>query len=251
MPPAEPTLSILSPGADGCTPEETLRKRDTDRLFAVQLAASAIFSIESLAMALWNDDRSHCILGRLTGQLLGFPENELWASKERWLGRIDPRDRKRVSRLWQGVNADIREQVCRYVFWPLNGSPAILLEESAYRLIAAPDNESVFLCHYHARSLGSSKSRRNPDNRSPMRNLIHQIGNNLQAVRGEVELLRLFGELPQKSFENIMRGINSIHDLTAQLDPPSAENGSGVFGGHEDVPTHGGKKGRRKGVKGV
>ena len=248
MPPAEPTSLIPSAGADGCTSVNEPEGLH-DWLSTVQLPVSAVLAIRS-PMALWTGDRSRCIISRSTARLLGFPEKQSWVKKERWLARTDPRHRERVSRSWQGMKADRRERVCRYVFWPLNGSPAILLEETAQR-IAASGDQFVVLCRYQAKTAHHVKSQRAPNGRSSTRDLIHQIGNNLQAVRGEVELLRLFGELPQKSFESIMRGINSIHDLAAQLDTPSGLNSGGVFGAHEGVPIDGAEKPQSKGIKGV
>jgi hypothetical protein len=249
MPPAEPTSLIPSAGADGCTSVNE-PEGPPDWLSTMQLPVSAVLAIRCSPMALWTDDRSRCILSRSTARLLGFPEKQSWVNKERWLARIDPRHRERVSRSWQGVKADRRERVCRYVFWPLNGSPAILLEETARR-IAASGDQFVVLCRYQAKTAHRGKSQRNLHGRSSVRDLIHQIGNNLQAVRGEVELLRLFGELPQKSFENIMCGIESIYELAAQMEAPTALNGSEVFGAEEDAPIDGPEKARGKGIKGV
>lgn len=251
MPRTKPTSVIESAASEGCISTQAPGNASADRLSAVQLPASAVFAIQSSPMALWCDDRSQCIFSRSTAQLLGFPESELCANQERWLARIDGRDRERVIRSWQGMKAGNRKRVCHYLFWPLNGSPAILLEETAHRVITAPDEQCVVLCRYQVKTAPRGKSQGNSDGRSPVRNLIHQIGNNLQAVRGEVELLHLFGELPQKSFENIMRGINSIHDLAAQLDMPAEPNSGGVFGGVEDTAIDGLQNARGKGTQGV
>lgn len=69
-----------------------------------------------------------------------------------------------------------------------------------------------------------------------MRSLVHQIGNSLQSLRGEVDLLRLSGALPQRSFDRIVQGIENIRELTAGLDTadgaktPAADNGRDVSG---------------------
>ena len=245
MPPATPTSLRPPVRAASYPPAHAPRNERLDLLSTVQLPASAFFAIQSSPMALWGDDRSYCIFGRLTARLLGFPEKQTWANRERWLARVDPRHRERVSRSWQGMKADRRERVCRYVFWPLNGLPAILLEETAQRIAVSGDQFAV-LCRYQAKTAHRGQSQGNLNARSSVRDLIHQIGNNLQAVRGEVELLRLFGELPQKSFENIMRGIDSIHELTAQLEAPAALNSSEVFGVQKDAPIDGPENPRGK-----
>lgn len=248
MPRATPTSLISSARAEDYPPAHAPANERLDLLSTLQLPASAFFAVQSSPMALWSDDRSYCIFGRLTARLLGFPEKQSWANRERWLARVDPRHRERVSRSWQGVKADRRERVCRYVFWPLNGSPAILLEETAQRIAASRD-QFVVLCRYQAKTAHRGKSQQNLNERSSVRDLIHQIGNNLQTVRGEVELLRLFGELPQKTFENIMRGIDSIHELAAQMEAPAALDGSGVLGAEEDAPIDGPENARGKDIQ--
>ena len=103
--------------------------------------------------------------------------------------------------------------VCSYRFLPLNQALTIELEETALSLAAGPAGTPIVLCRYQL-----STPERDAGGRADPRNLIHQIGNHLQAVRGEVELLRMFGALPQDSFEKISRGIDAVHDLTTQFD---------------------------------
>ena len=61
-----------------------------------------------------------------------------------------------------------------------------------------------------------NKPRKKRD-QSSLRSLVHQIGNHLQLVRGEVDLLRLSGALPQPSFDTIIQGIENIYKLTVRL----------------------------------
>jgi hypothetical protein len=61
-----------------------------------------------------------------------------------------------------------------------------------------------------------NKPRKKRD-QSSLRSLVHQIGNHLQLVRGEVDLLRLSGALPPPSFDTIIQGIENIHKLTVRL----------------------------------
>jgi hypothetical protein len=51
-----------------------------------------------------------------------------------------------------------------------------------------------------------------------MPSLIHQVGNHLQSIRSEADLSRSFGALPQDSFERIVRAIETIRRLMAQLE---------------------------------
>ncbi len=56
-----------------------------------------------------------------------------------------------------------------------------------------------------------------PQVRAFVQGLSHEIGNNLQAIKGEVELLVLAGALPQQSLEGISRGVEGILDLTNEV----------------------------------
>src|SRR5919106_1817630 len=47
--------------------------------------------------------------------------------------------------------------------------------------------------------------------------LTHEIGNNLQAIRGELDLLTLSGALPEQSAKTVIRGVRQIHNLTGEI----------------------------------
>jgi len=50
-----------------------------------------------------------------------------------------------------------------------------------------------------------------------MRSLVHHMRNNLQVIRGELDLLNLMRAMPRQSFENIDRCIDRLHDLLAAI----------------------------------
>jgi hypothetical protein len=91
------------------------------------------------------------------------------------------------------------------------GASPIELEERALRLPVGRSGEPVIRSGYRL-----NKPRKKRD-QSSLRSLVHQIGNHLQLVRGEVDLLRLSGALPPPSFDTIIQGIENIHKLTVRL----------------------------------
>jgi nitrogen-specific signal transduction histidine kinase len=50
-----------------------------------------------------------------------------------------------------------------------------------------------------------------------VRDLTHEIGSNLQAIGGEVDLLRLSGRLPQESAQVVHRGVEQIRRLVSDV----------------------------------
>jgi hypothetical protein len=46
---------------------------------------------------------------------------------------------------------------------------------------------------------------------------MHRVGNHLQAIRGELELLRMSGDLPERTFESVICHIDALHALAAEL----------------------------------
>ena len=46
---------------------------------------------------------------------------------------------------------------------------------------------------------------------------MHQVGNHLQAIRGELELLRMSGDLSEQTFESVVWHIDALHALATQL----------------------------------
>src|ERR671918_2075920 len=47
--------------------------------------------------------------------------------------------------------------------------------------------------------------------------LTHDIHNNLQAIRGELDLLTLSGALPEQSSTTVIRGVDQIRKLTGEI----------------------------------
>jgi len=62
--------------------------------------------------------------------------------------------------------------------------------------------------------------------------LTHEIGNNLQAIRSELDLLTLSGALPEQSSKTVIRGVQQIRKLTVAIDVRrSGSRASGSYPG--------------------
>ena len=201
-------------------------------LMAATLPAAAVLEFHCGPMALWNEDRTQCVFNRPMRALLGFCENDFSAGKDLWLARVDASDRERLSSLWRNLQIGAEPMVYRYRFMPLGGTLAIDLEETALRFAVRPEGTSAFLSRYNT----TGEARVDVHDPSPVHGLVHKIGNSLQAVRGEVDLLRLSGGLPQRSFDSITQGVESIHCLVAQIDDLAGKDSTMIYGENGRAP---------------
>lgn len=178
-------------------------------LATLTLPVATVLESDSCPAALWSDDRSECVFNSAGRRLIGAPARDIRAGADLWLACVDTRDRERFLSAWQSLLSGENTMVCSYRFVPPGTTSKINLEETALRLTDGCSGKAAVLSRYQLRK---------PRDSSSMRRLVHQIGNNLQSARGEVDLLRLFGGLPQSSFDTIVQAIENIHELTARLD---------------------------------
>ena len=178
-------------------------------LATLTLPVATVLESHCCPAALWSADRSECVFNRAATRLIGAPARDIRAGADLWLACVDTRDRERFLSAWQSLLSGENTMVCSYRFVPRGTTSKIELEETALRLTDGCSGKAAVLSRYQLRE---------PRDNSSMRRLVHQIGNNLQSVRGEVDLLRLFGGLPQSSFDTIVQAIEDIHELTARLD---------------------------------
>ena len=187
-------------------------------LAAVTLPAAAILEFHPCPTALWNEARTQCVFNCAMKALIGCCENDFSLDKDLWLARVDATARERLLSSWRSLQMGTEPLICRYRFMPLGGTLTIELEETSLRFAVGSQGNSVFLSRY-ARVA------------SPVHSLVHKIGNSLQTVRGEIDLLRLLGGLPQPSFDSITEGIDSIRNLVTQIDCLTGKDSLIVHGG--------------------
>jgi hypothetical protein len=198
------------------------------RLAAVTLPAAAILECHPCPAALWNEARTQCVFNHAIKTLIGCYENDFSLDKDLWLARVDATDRQRLVSSWGSLQTGGAPLICRYRFTPLGGTLAIELEETSLRIAIGPRGKSVFLSRYTRAA-------------SPVHSLVHKIGNNLQTIRGEIDLLRLLGGLPQPTFDSMIEGIESMRNLVTQIDCLTGKDSLVVHGGQagENAPKSG------------
>jgi hypothetical protein len=183
-------------------------------LRSVTLPAAALLEFHCCPSALWSVDRSDCLFNGAMIALLGFHDRDFRGDRELWLARIERGDRQSFISSWKTLQSGVAKMVCRYRFTPRSGASAIDVEETAWLIPGGAAGRPAVLSRYQTN--GAPRAADSAD--SPLDRLAHQIGNNLQAIRGEVDLLRLFNGLPQRSFDTIVRGIDNIQSLIAGID---------------------------------
>ena len=178
-------------------------------LSTLTLPALAVLDFQGPA-ALWSSDRSRGVLNSAATALLRPGESDGNADADLWIQCIDSQDRERVRSAWQSHQDTV---VCSYRLMPSGAARAIELREIARRLSSGAPGEFVVLSRFELLERRGEEIAAHG-----MRSLIHQIGNHLQSIRSEADLSRLFGALSADSFGTIVRGIDSIQRLVAQLE---------------------------------
>jgi hypothetical protein len=193
-------------------------------LATLAVPIGALLEFFPCAAALWSVDRSQCVFNSAMKTLVGYREDDFCADEALWLRRIEPRDREVFLSSWKTLQKGQAKISCRYRFTP-PGRLSIDVEETAMPVPPGQTGASAVLSLYQTKA-----GARRDD--AAIHCLAHHMGNSLQAIRGEVDLLHLVGALPQRSFDNITLGIDQVNDLLREIDGlPSVEPLSLVHGG--------------------
>lgn len=177
--------------------------------------------------ALWSLDRHSCFFNDDARELLGFCEHDFKQDAALWLERIYPEDRKEFLRAWKSLQAGDTRVSSRYRFQPKNRTQVLCLREVSFLYGGSgakkPNVWTVYLEEVASESLFQGAGQV----RNFVRGLTHEMGNNLQAIRGELDILRFSQAIPNDSAETIYRGINQVrrlvHEIEEYLFPSSVE----------------------------
>ena len=189
-------------------------------------AGTALEFVPSPA-ALWSLDRHSCFFNDDARELLGFCEHDFRQDAALWLERIHPEDRKEFLRAWKSLQAGDTRVSSRYRFQPKNRTQVLWLREVSFLYGSSgaekPNVWTVYLEEVASESLFQGTGQV----RNFVRGLTHEMGNNLQAIRGELDILRFSQAIPNDSAETIYRGINQVrrlvHEIEDYLFPSSVE----------------------------
>ena len=190
-----------------------LNMAEDSSLATLAMPIGALLECFPCAAALWKVDRSQCVFNSAMETLVGYRGDDFCADEALWLRRIDPRDREGFLSSWKTLQKGQAKISCRYRFTP-PGRPRIDLEETVMAIQLGPTATSAFVSLYQTKA--SIRCARH--DATAIHGLAHHIGNSLQAIRGEVDLLHLTGALPQRSFDNITQGIEQVTDLLSEID---------------------------------
>lgn len=175
-----------------------------DPFSAIAVPAASLLDLSDGPAALWSDDRSQCVFNAAMAATVGYRDRELCADPALWLSRIEPRDCDRFRAFCENAARDGGPITCHYRFLPARSLQGLDLEERAVR-IAPAGALPVILSRYSVSA------------QSEWRTLAHRVGNHLQAIRGELDLLRLSGRVPDASAQTISRAIDAVHELVQQI----------------------------------
>jgi signal transduction histidine kinase len=188
-------------------------------------AGTALEFVPSPA-ALWSLDRHSCFFNDDARELLGFCEHDFKQDAALWLERIHPEDRKEFLRAWKSLQAGETRVSSRYRFQPKNRTQVLWLREVSFLYGGGADKPNVWTV-YLEEVTSESFFRGAGQVRNFVRGLTHEMGNNLQAIRGELDILRFSQAIPNDNAETIYRGINQVrrlvHEIEEYLFPSSVE----------------------------
>jgi signal transduction histidine kinase len=177
--------------------------------------------------ALWSLDRRSCLFNDAARELLGFCEHDFKQDASLWLERVHPDDRKEFLRAWRSLQGGDTRASSRYRFQPKNQTQVLWLREvSCSYAPNGADKPNVWTV-YIEEVASESVFRGAGQVRNFVRGLTHEMGNNLQAIRGELDILRFSHAIPNDSADTIYRGINQVrrlvHEIEEYLFPSSVE----------------------------
>jgi PAS domain S-box-containing protein len=174
--------------------------------------SAALLSSLPVPAAIWSLDRTACVLNTAARELFGFSENEL-REESFWLKRVHPDDREAFLSATQRLIGGESQVSCNYRFLPKNETNGFWLREvSSYC-----NKETIWSFFSTERPVDNAFDRLAQVERS-LRALTHEIGNNLQVMRGELDLLRLSGKIPEESSAVIVHGITHVHALAREIE---------------------------------
>lgn len=179
--------------------------------------AGAIFELIPCPVALWSRDRRLCVFNDSTRQLLGFCEHDFRENPSLWTDRIPPRDRAGFVSEWTKFQRGEKRISCAYRFLPKHRGTEIRLREVSVSYPIRGDAPGVWSLYSEDPTveddLGGIQQVR-----ELVRGLTHEIGNSLQAISGELDLLRMSGALLPENSLAVTNGVKQIRKLTHEIE---------------------------------
>ncbi|MGH7847160.1 MAG: hypothetical protein ACREQW_18600 [Candidatus Binatia bacterium] len=192
-------------------------------LKAGRVEAGSILELIPCPVALWSRDRRLCVFNDSTRQLLGFCEHDFRKNPSLWTDRIPSRDRAGFLSEWTKLQRGEKRVACSYRFLPNHRATEIRLREVSVSYPIHGDAAGVWSL-YSEDPAGEDELGGVQQVRELVRGLTHEIGNSLQAISGELDLLRLSGALAPENSLMVTNGVKQIrklaHEIEEYLSPP-------------------------------
>jgi signal transduction histidine kinase len=170
------------------------------------------------AAALWSPDRRRCAFNDSVSRLLGFCESDFEKQSSLWMERIHPQDRDAFAVAWRQIQSgDHDHAACHYRFLPRHQPTQIRVGEFLFSNPHQPDESRAVWSLYTEEPNFEEEILESVQVCDLVHGLNHEIGNSLQAIKGEIDLLLLAGALPAQNANGISRGIERISELTSEL----------------------------------
>ena len=191
-------------------------------------ALSPILDHLPCAVALWDPDRSFCLLNAEARRLLGVP-GEGPSSPTPGPDRIHPQDRALVAAAWARLKRGAPKVSCDYRWFPVGAQHEIWLREVAvpYR---NPQGEAQGILSVYLESAGRKvrqaeecKESSVTDEREILEGVVHALQNHLQGISMGLDLLRLTQADPlegQTVGQGIERASRLLRELREYFFPP-------------------------------
>jgi signal transduction histidine kinase len=222
-------LRILPPTKQkqSAAPDATKHRDHAGSLRTGLVEAGTVINFLPSPAALWSLDRHCCVFNDAARELLGFCEHDFNQDMALWLECIHPEDRKEFLRAWKSLQAGETRVSSRYRFQPKHQTQALWLREVSFLYGGSEAEKSDVWTLYIEEVALENVFRGAGQVRNFVRGLTHEMGNNLQAIRGEVDILRFSQAVPKDSADTIYRGINQVrrlvHEINEYLFPSSME----------------------------
>lgn len=181
-----------------------------------------IIDLIPCAMALWDPDHALCILNDPARRLTGYSERHFRECSSLWMNRIHPLDRDLFSAGLKKLHDGEGTVSCDYRFYPNGDGKEIWLREvSSLRRGPTGEIEAIISAYTNISDIKLSgpkelKGRRDEDDGGVIDPLVHEMLNNLQAIRMEIDLLRLFPGTVLES-ARVLRAIDCVNQSIQEL----------------------------------
>ncbi|HWO43762.1 MAG TPA: PAS domain-containing protein [Candidatus Eisenbacteria bacterium] len=178
------------------------------------VVADAVLALIPGPAALWNQSGDYGVLNDASKHLLGFTERRI--ERWRWSERIHPLDRDAFNAAWKRLEAGEGKVSCEYRVFPVHSRQTLRLIETS-RVLRSAGQVAIVWSFYTAANDEPREGLEMSQMRELLSGLAHEVGNALQTIRGEIDLLRLAGGLSQQSSSAISCGVQQMRKIAHEI----------------------------------